>query len=207
MNALNQIASALGSSGDWPNIDLAQRLSDAGDRDGIAEIAGGLRSDKATASDCIKVLYETGYRDPALIAGYADVFLNLLRSKNNRLVWGAMIALGCIAGLNPKPVYAKLDTVLAAYETGSVITRDSAVSVLAALCGADAAYEKRVMPVLVRHFRACRAKEIPQHFERVSVCLREDNHKPITDSIRSRLKELSASQQARVIKAMKKLGI
>jgi hypothetical protein len=204
MPALDRIASALGRNDDQPNIELAERLAGARDEDGVREIVGGLDGSKATESDCIKVLYEIGYRAPELIAPYAETFVGLLRSKNNRLVWGAMAALGCIAALNPKPVYAQLDMVIAAYENGSVITVDNAISVFAGLCKADADYEKRIMPLLVRHFTNCRAKEIPQHFERAAVCLNPDNHKPVTDVILGRLGELTASQQARARKVLKK---
>ena len=86
------------------------RLALAGARDtaDVAEIVGGLEENKAVASDCIKVLYEIGYRNPALIAPYAKTFLGFLQSKNNRLVWGAMTALAYITELNPKPVFSRL---------------------------------------------------------------------------------------------------
>lgn len=206
MKPLSSIARALGRSDDQPNIELAQRLAEDMDARGIAEVVGGLCGNAAAASDCIKVLYEIGYRKPELIAPYAETFIALLRSKNNRLVWGAMAALGRIAALNPKPVYAQLDTVIAAYESGSVITVDNAVSVFAGLCGADAAYEKRILPLLAKHLKLCRAKEIPQHLERIAVCLNPDNHKPITDVVLGRMEELSEPQKARVKKVLKKLG-
>ena len=204
MPALSRIASALGRNDDQPNIELATQLAETMDTQGVAEIVDGLNARKAVASDCIKILYEIGYRQPALIAPYAETFIGLLRSKNNRLVWGAMAALGCAAGLNPKLVFARLDTVIAAYEKGSVITADHAISVFAALCKADAEYEKQIMSLLVRHFTSCRAKDIPQHLERAAVCLNPDNHKPVTDAVQGRMEELSASQQARVRKVFRK---
>jgi hypothetical protein len=74
---------------------LAHDLAKKKDRKGIQEIAANVWSqDKKVQADCIKVLYEVGYLDPTLIAGYAGDFVQLLRSKNNRLVWGGMIALG-----------------------------------------------------------------------------------------------------------------
>ena len=42
--------------------------------------------DARTAGDCMKVLYKLGTRKPELIAPYTDVFIDLLASKNNRLV-------------------------------------------------------------------------------------------------------------------------
>lgn len=205
MNALMQIASALCRNDDLPNVELAERLAEARDWEGVAEIANGLKGNPAVASDCIKVLYEVGARRPELIAPYAEMFLDLLQSKNNRLVWGAMAALDPIAALNPIPVFERLDTVLAAYEKGSVITVDHAVSVLAGLCEAGADYEARVLPLLVLHLKNCRAKEIPQHLERMAVCLRKENASPITEIVRTRMREMSPAQQSRVRKVLKKI--
>ncbi|MFH1879764.1 MAG: hypothetical protein ABIK64_03105 [Bacillota bacterium] len=205
MGVLDQIAGARGRNDGQLHIELAEQLAGNGDAEGIADVVNGLGREQAVAGDCVKVLYEIGYRNPGLIAPYAETFLGLLQSKNNRLVWGAMIALSRIAELNPHPVYAQLNTVLAAYERGSVITVDNAVSVLAALCKADAAYEKRILPLLIRHLQSCRAREIPQHLERMSVCLQKSNIEPVVDILRTRMGELSKPQQARVGKALKKM--
>ncbi|NUQ06049.1 MAG: hypothetical protein HUU31_19320 [Anaerolineae bacterium] len=43
------------------------------------------------------MLYEIGYAVPDLIADYAADFLALLGSRDNRMVWGGMTALGVIA--------------------------------------------------------------------------------------------------------------
>ena len=51
------------------------------------------------ASDCIKTLYEVGYLKPELIAPYVGDFLKLIKSRENRLVWGGMLALSTIAAL------------------------------------------------------------------------------------------------------------
>ena len=207
MKALRQTASALERKDDQPNIELARLLAATGDTEGIADIIGGLQGAAAMAGDCIKVLYEIGYRKPELIAPYADMFLDLLEGKNNRLIWGAMIALGSIAELTPKPVYARLNTVLDAYAHGSVITVDNAVSVLAGLCKADASYQARIMPVLIRHLEKCRPKEIPQHFERTAVCLHPGNQTPAIAVVQARMWELTPPQQGRVRKVLKKLGV
>ena len=100
MSVLEELASGLGERGDQPNVRLVEKLTDLEDTQGIREIGAGLRhSDKKVQSDCIKVLYEIGYRKPELVADFAGDFLALLTSKNNRLVWGAMIGLSTIAHL------------------------------------------------------------------------------------------------------------
>ena len=202
---LSLIASALKRNDEAPNIALAKKLIESQNEDGIAEIVSGLTMDKLTANDCIKVLYEIGEREPKLILPHAEVFLNLLKSKNNRLVWGAMTALGQITALCPQKVFAGFEDVFAAFETGSVITVDQSISVFANLCRANRAFERKILPILINHFANCRTKEIPQHFERVAVCITTDNAELFKSVIQKRYDEMTTSQQARVKKVLKKI--
>ena len=203
---LNQLASAMNRSDEIPNIDLAERLEKAQDVSGILEIATGLTMDKTTANDCIKVLYEIGERNPNLLIPHTEVFLDLLSSKNNRLVWGAMTALGQVTAFCPEKVFDRFDDVYAAFEKGSVITIDQSISVFASLCRANPAFEQRILPVLINHFAVCRAKEIPQHFERVAVCITPENEPLFQSVIQRRHNELTESQKARVNKVLKRIG-
>ena len=205
-DVLSQTAGALGSKSDQPNIALAERLVRQQNVQGVSQLVAGLEGKQSLAGDCIKVLYETGCRDPHLIAPYTDRLITLLQSKNNRLVWGAMTALGYIAPWNPGPIYARLDIVLMAYENGSVITVDNAISVLAELCKADAAYEKRIAPLLLRHLQRCSAKQIPQHLERIAICLNPGNRCSFTEAVKRRLEELSPAQKTRVERLLRKIG-
>jgi hypothetical protein len=97
---LSKIAYFQNVRGEVPNQELARALAETRNTAGIQEIAAHLwDKNKNVQSDCLKVLYEIGYLAPDLIAGCADDFLKLLHSKNNRLVWGAMIGLAAVAGL------------------------------------------------------------------------------------------------------------
>ncbi len=203
---LNKIASALHRNDETPNIELAEQLASGEDRAGIEEIVKGLDMDRATAGDCIKVLYEIGQRRRELIAPYAEVFLRLLRSRNNRLQWGAMTALGMVTDLNPDPVMAHLDEVVATYKEGSVITVDHSISVFAKLICAKKACEQRVLPILIAHLAGCRAKEIPQHLERMAVCFHPGNAGLFRTAIAARYGELSKPQRARVDRILKALA-
>ena len=91
-------SSSLGRRDEVPNQELARDLATKKDKAGIREIAENLwNKDKNIQADCIKVLYEIGYLEPKLIADYAEDFVKLLKSKNNRLVWGGMTALAEVA--------------------------------------------------------------------------------------------------------------
>jgi hypothetical protein len=203
---IEKIAYHLGISSDEPNIALAKLLAECEDAKGIREIAAGLYDPVARiASCCIKVLYEIGYLKPALIALYADDFLKLLRSRNNRLSWGAMIALGCIAPYQADMIYASIETVMRAYEKGSVITVDNAVSVFAGLSQADKKYEKALFPVILKHLRECKPKEVAQHAERAFAAVNEKNAASFKAVLDERLGDLGGAQIKRTEKLLKKI--
>ena len=106
MSVISQLASSLGRRDEAPNQVLAQKIAQTRDRCSVQELVVNLsNADKNIQSDCIKVLYEIGERDPALISGYYEEFGSLLNHKNNRLVWGAMTALDAIAEVEPKGIY------------------------------------------------------------------------------------------------------
>jgi len=203
---IEKLACKLGRNDEVPNIELAEELCRSKDATGIKEIAGGLLDkDKAVANDCIKVLYEIGEREPELIACYTDAFIPCLRSKNNRLAWGGMTALAKIAHLAPVPIYKNLQTVLAAYENGSIITVDNSISVFAGLCQAGTEYEKEVLPIIIKHLKNCRPKEVPQHAERAAICFNSKNAKAFIEVLEQRLPHLASPGQTRVNRLLKKL--
>jgi len=200
------LACSLGRNDETPNIELAEKLCSSEDKNGILEIVNGLNSeDPAVTNDCIKVLYEVGNRNPSLISDYADVFIDSLSSKNNRLVWGCMTALASVVSVNPNPIYHRLPELIKAYENGSVITIDNSVSVFAWLCEANKKYQSVVFPILINHLTKCRAKEIPQHAERMAVCIDSENKDLFIKALYAREIELTDSQKNRLSKLVKKI--
>ena len=203
---IERLACRLGRNDEIPNIELAEYLCEQNDAAGIKEIVDGfMGKDKAIANDCIKVLYEIGARKPELIADYADDFIYFLRSENNRLAWGSMTALAGIAEITPKPIYAKLAVVIAAYEEGSVITVDNSISVFAGLCKSNDDYAKTVLPLLIKHLQKCKPKEVAQHAERASACFNSKNAGDFISVLETRKPDLTSSGQVRVEKLLKKL--
>jgi hypothetical protein len=90
---------------------------------------------KGIQADCTKTLYEIGAEQPPFIKEYVNDFIGLLQSKNNRMVWGGMIALSCITNEKSATVYEALPMLVDAANNGSVITRDNLVSILIKLQG------------------------------------------------------------------------
>jgi hypothetical protein len=202
---IEKLASSLGINNEEPNIALALELAASKNKKGIREIVDGLKGAVPVANDCIKVLYETGYREPLLIADHVGAFLDLLNSKNNRVAWGSMIALSTIAGLKPKEIYDRLDAVLQAYEKGSVITIDNCISVFAELVKAGPQYGKKIFPIILKHLATCRAKEVGQHAERAFVCVTKGNAEAFKAALLKRRDELTDAQKKRVDKLVRRI--
>ena len=197
------LACRLGRNDEIPNIELAEMLCESMDKIGVCEIADGLKSDdRAIANDCIKVLYEIGQSKAELIADFADDFITALSCKNNRIIWGSMKALSYIAPIKPAVIFARLSEILAAYKKGSVITVDNSIGVFAHLCKTSGEYQTRVFPVLLGHLAKCRAKDIPQHAERMVVCIDSGNKEVFITALIARENELSEAQNNRIMKTI-----
>ena len=204
MSVLNRLASSIGRRDEIPNQELARELAARKDHAGIRELVENLSNrDKNIQADCIKVLYEVGSLEPALIADYADVFVKLLRSKNNRLVWGGMTALAEVAKANPDAVFKHLDEIKKAKETGSVITMDNAISTLVHTAAAKEEYNKVIFPYLMGHLAGCRPKEVPQHAERALPAVRSSNKAGFINVLEKRIEDLTGSGLARVKKVIR----
>ncbi|EKQ52661.1 MULTISPECIES: hypothetical protein [unclassified Clostridium] len=204
---IEKVAFNIGRNDEEPNINLAIELVELKDLEGIKEIIIGLKNKKEQiANDCIKVLYEIGERNPELIADYVIDFIELLKSRNNRLVWGGMIALSKITFLKPKEVYENIEIIINAYENGSVITRDNSISVFAELSKADKKYEKLMLKKILEHLETCRPKEVGQHAERAFICINEENSKEFLSVLLKRRDNLSESQKNRVDKLIKNIN-
>jgi len=203
MSVLNRLSSSLGRRDEVPNQELAQDLAARKDKAGIREVAENLWTrDRNIQADCIKVLYEVGSIDPGLIAAYTEDFARLLRSKNNRLVWGGMTALAEVAKTDPDAIYPHLDAIKKAKETGSVITVDHAISALAHTAIKEE-YNQLIFPYLVKHLSGCRPKELPQHAEKTLPAVNASNKADFIKVLEKRLEDLSGSGRARVKKVIK----
>jgi len=204
MSVIERLATSLGQRGDVANQELARDLAAKKDRAGIREIAANLSNpDKDIQADCVKVLYEVGYIAPALIADYAEDFLKLLHSRNNRLVWGGMIALGTVASLKADLVFAHRAEIEKVMDEGSVITMDNGVLALARAAAKNEKYNKAIFPYLLNHLKTCRLKEVPQHAEKTLPAVNATNRTQFAAVVTKRMKDLSGSAVTRLTKVLR----
>jgi hypothetical protein len=204
MSVIEKLATTLQIRSDEPNQKLADEIIETKDGTAVQELVQNLfQKNKAIQSDCIKVLYEIGERGtPELIAPYWKEFLRLLSSKNNRLVWGAMIALDMIALLKPKELFEHIDLIRNTVNHGSVITMDHGVSIYAKLTSI-AEFEDKALHFLWDALRTCPPKQFPQYLERSVIAINKKNLQLFTDLAEAWMPMLERdSQRKRVEKVI-----
>ena len=158
--------------------------------------------------DCVHVMYEIGAIEPKLISPYTEDFINLLKSRYNNMVWGAMTALAEIAKVEPDIIFKHVDEIKKAREAGSVITIDNSISVLAYTAAANENYNKAIFPYLLKHLSTCRPKEVPQHAERTLPAVNESNKAEFIKVLKKRNDDLSGAaftRLGRIIRLAEKL--
>ena len=204
MSVLHKIAFYQERRDEVPNQAVARELAQTRNAADIREIAGNLwNKEPAIQSDCLKVLYELGYLAPELIAGYGQDFLKLLKNRNNRLVWGAMIALSSIADRQADQIFPHVPEILQVMQKGSVITVDAGVKTLALVASQKEEYRRAIFPALLDHLKTCRPKEVPQHAEKSLPAVAADNKAEFIGVLEKRMGDMSASQSARLKKTIR----
>ncbi|MBS1615334.1 MAG: hypothetical protein JST06_04365 [Bacteroidetes bacterium] len=180
--------------------DSLQHANETIIRDWIAGL-----SEKRRQSDCIKLLYECGARQPLLIAPHWETFLALLKHKNNRLQWGAMIALSTITMEQHQHIFKALPQILNAAEKGTVITKDHAVKILVCLCSLPQ-YASSCFPLLHEQILLSPPNQFPSYAEQAMNFINEDNRAFFLKSLLQRLPDIeSESKRKRVEKLIRKL--
>jgi len=207
MSILKLLASSLRRKDEAPNIELAQLIVDQGHNEGVKELVEQLQGpDKNIASDCIKVLYEVGERKPGLIAPYINEFLALLKSKNNRLQWGAMTALDAITLEGPELMYGHLSEIMKCSDNGSVITKDHGINILIKLCSIET-YHDECFQLLLEQLMDCPENQLPSYSEK-SMHLIKDNNElgKFVTTLQNRMGEvIKESKRRRLERVVKKV--
>jgi hypothetical protein len=206
MSTLERIAYFRNRRDEVPNQELARDLAEKEDQAGIQEIAENLwHKNPSVRSDCIKVLYETAYVKPELIAVHVNAFLRLLDDKENRMVWGAMIALGSIAHLTARQIWSRVDDVICAVDRGSLITVVWGVRTLAQVAAANKRYRTKIWPCLMAQLDKCIPRDVPTHAASMLDAVDKRNRDEFLGTLAARRKEMTPSQQARLKKVLKDL--
>lgn len=206
MKYINQIAYNLDRRDEKPNQELAKKLADENNHEGIKEIASYLHDkNKSIQSDCLKVLYEIGYIKPELIAQYSDEFIDFLNNKNNRMVWGSMIAIANLAEVMPEKIYNEKELILQKIKTGSVITNVWGVYTTINLSKADKRYYDELKPILFKLQKECRPVDFAKRAEAMIEAIPQQDLKEYIDILENGKANLSNAGVKRVEKLIRSL--
>ena len=208
MPVLNRIAFFQNRRDEVPNQELARDLVARRDGEGIQEIAENLwNTEQNIQSDCLKVLYEVGYLEPGLIADYVGDFLELLKSKNNRMLWGSMIALATVARIRADEIFPHVEKIQQLMEKGTVITKNNGVKILAALAASNEAYHAVIFPYLLKQLEGCRHQDMARYTESVAIDVNATCKDAFVDVVQRRLINLEGSQAVRLRKLLRYLNV
>lgn len=207
MSIIPKLATSLNRRDEVPNQELAAEIVKSGDETAVGELVENLSNkDKGIRYDCIKTLYEIGYVKPDLIAGFQRQFLSLLDSKDNRMQWGAMTALGCIVKEKPAEIFSSLGRILEAADKGSVITRDHCVGILTSL-SALGDYSDETFPLLLEQLMKCPTNQLPMYAENALPVINSANKERFVEVLAGRLDEIEKeSKLKRVERVIVKAG-
>lgn len=205
MTIIDQLAFSLNRRDEVPNQELAKKIVRSADTKAIKELVNNLKnSNKNIQADCIKVLYEIGALQPALIKNHINDFTSLLNNKNNRLVWGGMIAINHITTADPDRVYKLLPGLIDKANNGSVITRDNLVSILIKL-EREKKFKGKVFSLLIEQMTVCPTNQLPMYAENAMPVINNTNRASFIHLLQKRLKEVeSEPKKNRLLKVIKK---
>ncbi|MVS99482.1 hypothetical protein [Devosia marina] len=202
----DRLAGAMECRDEAPNIALAEEIAARKDKAAVGELVELVRAGTTRQrNDAMKVLYEIGARDPALIGGHCPIFLEALGSRSNRQVWGAMQALDSVAELRADEIAAELPKIIAAADRGSVIAKDRCTSLLTKL--ARSGYAEKAVPILVERLQTAAPNQFPTYAEQTAGVVTQTEKPGLIEIIRNRLDKITQrAKRERVEKLLRKLN-
>ncbi|MGJ1205103.1 hypothetical protein [Sphingobacterium lactis] len=202
-----RLASTLGRRDEEPNIILAREIVQSNDQQSIADLIQLIQSKhKELQNDSIKVLYEIGELQPALLQPYIAEFLLGLKSKNNRLQWGSMTALRTISAVYGKEIFCYIPELSLAVADGSVITRDNFIGILNNLFTFPE-HRDIIFPLLLEQLQHCPSNQLPMYAEAVLPKIDKNEAPSLRSLLAQRLDEFDKeSKRKRLERVIKKLG-
>ena len=131
-NLIDRFSSTQGRRDQGPNRSFAKELAISRDGTSVKKIADLLAAGQGRKleNDMLLCLASLSELAPDLLKPHAGLLIGFLNSKNNRAIWGAMIALSNIAPIIRPLLYKNLPLILDAMDKGTVVTRDHGFVIL-----------------------------------------------------------------------------
>ena len=207
MSIKGRLARALGRRDEAPNIELAEVIAAAQDQKAVRELAGLIATgSKPQRHDAIKVLYEIGARDAALIVPETDRVLECLGTRDNRMIWGVLSVLDAIKTDIPERLMGHLVQILAAADRSSVIANDRLMSILSHLNGITD-FRPVIEPVLLQRLSQAAVNQFPMYAEMAAESMSAEGLPAFRDILQRRHEDISyPAKKARIAKVLRKVS-
>lgn len=201
-----QLANASGRKDEGPNIALADKIARTSNSGAIKELIILMNDNKAAIRhDAIKVIYETGERNPELVIPYKKDFLLLFNHPDNWMKWGAMSALYSISKSKPELLAKNLTEIIEAMDSGSVITRDHGIYILCSVSTIKKHHDD-CMELLLEQIEKAPVNQVPMYAEKMAEVISPRYVIKLEKVLLSRKDIMDIlSKQKRVVKLVKKL--
>lgn len=201
---ISRLTSSLGRRDEEPNIQLAKAILDKKDNQAVQLLIDLLQAKKDLQNDSIKVLYTIGELKPDYILPYLESFIAALESKNNRLQWGAMTALACIAQIEKEKLISKMPQLKKIAQNGSVICLDQFTKLLITIAQ-NKSYYNKLIPSYFEVLEMSPPNQFPQYVELAYPIIRAEDQEAFSKIIQFRIEEMkSPAKQKRLEKILKK---
>ncbi len=204
---LPRLASSLDHRDEHPNIELAIELANSDDQQAIDELFKiTISATKPLRHDALKTLYETALLNPEMLLPHLDQLIDLLQTKDNRMIWGTIQALDALTDLASDYMVSKLDIILDAADRSSVIAKDKTMSILSKLNGKQQ-YTKLVTPILLMRLIHSAPNQFPMYAEFAAVTIPDTAVPELMQIIKERQKSVaSPAKQKRLNNILKGLA-
>lgn len=189
------------------NIELAVLISTANDSKSVSKLFELLNNSKKEIQyDCIKTIYEIGARNPELISPHLNELLPYLKSKNNRLVWGAMTSISSVASMIPTKIFPVLPEIIDGSERGSVIAKDHAMKILRTLAEVKK-YQNEIIPLMLEQLKLAPDNQFPSYALLISEVIDKLNSNHFVQIISVRIKTIETESKIKTLnKILKSLS-
>ena len=203
----DRLACALERNDEEPNIKLAQSLAKQKDISGeILELFGIVNhGTKAQKHDAVKVLYELAALRSEAFGDKVNFAIDLLDTKDNRLVWGALTLVSEITHTDADRVFRNLKKISNAAENGSVIAKDRAFEILVKLAS-YADYSTEITSQIEATLQTAAPNQLPMYAEKSVSAFSGRNPEGVIEILQKRLDDLpTEAKRKRLQKVIKTL--
>jgi hypothetical protein len=204
ISVVDQILATVNLPTEAPSSQIAQSIAKTQDHASLEGIFSLLsHANKKVQRNAMRVIYKLSKIDAALLKPHLEALFGLLKSKQNRMVWSAMISIDSLTEVMPEQVYERLETILSVVNKGSVIVKDHTVGVLAQLA-VHKQYHEEAMVLLIDLCKDAPVNQFPTYCERIAGIISPDYIEEFKLLILSRLEEMNTERKASRLQAILK---